>query len=76
MPAQRSERAPSSAHRPLRARETVGFLAVAVMMGVAAVGRALGLALDGFDKASLRSMVVEAITAGVLVLAHVQAGGA
>jgi hypothetical protein len=55
-------------------QETVWFLAVAVVMGVAAVGRIVGIATDGFDKAVVRPLVVEIVVAVVAVAAHVRLG--
>lgn len=52
--------------------ETVWLLAVAVVMAVAALGRALGVVVDGFDRAVIRPLVVEIVIAVVLVGAHLQ----
>ncbi len=56
--------------------DTVWFLALAVLMGVAAVGRVVGIAADGFDKEVVRPTVVEVVMAVVLVAAHFVLGGA
>ena len=55
-------------------QETVWFLAVAVVMGVAAIGRIVGIAVDGFDKAVVRPIVVEVVIAVVAVAAHIRLG--
>ncbi len=54
---------------------TTWFLAVAVLMGLAGLGRVVGLALDGVDKETVKPAVVEFVMAGVLLLAHVHFNG-
>jgi hypothetical protein len=56
--------------------DTTWFLAVAILMAVAVVGRVAGVALDGFDKGVVRPIVAEAVIGIVLVAAHVVQGGA
>ncbi|MFT5460297.1 MAG: hypothetical protein ACI9K2_006815, partial [Myxococcota bacterium] len=55
--------------------DTTWFLAVAVLMTVAVVGRVAGVALDGFDKDVVRPIVVEVLIAALLVAAHLRFGG-
>lgn len=50
--------------------DTTWFLAVALLMAVAVVGRAAGVALDGFDKEVVRPIVAEVIIAVVLIAAY------
>ena len=59
----------------LALHDTVWFLAVAVVMGVAAFGRLAGVLMDGFDKAVVRPIVIEVVIAGVMVLAHLRLAG-
>ena len=54
--------------------QTVWFLAVALVMGVAAAGRLVSLAMDGFDKAVVRPLVVEIIITLILIGAHIRLG--
>jgi hypothetical protein len=44
-------------------------------MGSAALGRLVGSAADGYDKAVLRPLVAEVVIATVLVVAHLQLAG-
>ena len=53
---------------------TAYFLAVAVVMGVVALGRVIGLAVDGFDKDVVPPLVVELVLVAVLVVAHLRFG--
>jgi len=53
--------------------ETVLLLAVAVLMAAIAVGRLLGVALDGFDKAVVRPIVIELVLVVLLVGIHLGA---
>lgn len=52
--------------------QTLGFVAVALLLGVVAFGRIVGIATDGFDKAVVPPLVVELIIIGVLLAAHTQ----
>ncbi len=52
--------------------QTEGFLVVALLMGVVAVGRVVGLIADGFDKAVIPPLIVELVIIAVLVSAHGQ----
>ena len=54
--------------------ETVWLLAVALLMGAAAIGRVVGIAADGYDKAVLRPLVAEVVISAVDVLAHIRFG--
>ncbi|MEM8923843.1 MAG: DUF4345 family protein [Actinomycetota bacterium] len=50
--------------------DTTWFLAVAVIMIAAVIGRLVSLATDGFTQAVLPPLVIELVIAGVLVLGH------
>lgn len=52
--------------------QTLGFLAVAILLGVVAFGRIVGIVLDGFDKVVVPPLLVELVIIGVLVTAHHQ----
>ncbi|NOD62820.1 MULTISPECIES: DUF4345 family protein [unclassified Ruegeria] len=52
--------------------QTLGYVAVAILMGVVAVGRIVGILADGFDKAVLPPLVVELVIIAVLLLAYYQ----
>lgn len=52
--------------------QTLGFLAVAILLGVVAFGRIVGIVTDGFDKAIVPPLVVELVIISVLVSAHSQ----
>lgn len=52
--------------------QTLGFLAVAILLGVVAFGRVVGIVSDGFDKAVVPPLLVELVIIGVLVSAHYQ----
>lgn len=52
--------------------QTLGFVAVALLLGVVAFGRAVGIVTDGFDKAVVPPLVVELLIIGVLLVAYVQ----
>lgn len=58
----------------LATEQTVWLLAVALLMGVAAIGRVVGIAADGYDKAVLRPLVAEVVISAVAVLAHIRFG--
>lgn len=51
-------------------RAPVWFLAVAVLMAAATVGRGVGLVLDGVTPLSLRPFLVEAVIVGLMVVAY------
>lgn len=50
--------------------QTLGFVAVAILMGVVAFGRVVGIFADGFDKAVVPPLVVELVIIAVLVAAY------
>ena len=50
--------------------QTLGYLAVALLMGVVAFGRVVGIVTDGYDKAVIPPLVVELVIISVLVAAH------
>lgn len=50
--------------------QTLGFVAVALLLGVVAFGRIVGIVTDGFDKAVVPPLVVELVIIGVLLAAH------
>ncbi|MEM9435158.1 MAG: DUF4345 family protein [Pseudomonadota bacterium] len=52
--------------------QTLGFVAVALLLGVVAFGRIVGIVTDGFDKAVVPPLVVELVIIGVLLAAHTQ----
>lgn len=52
--------------------QTLGYVAVAILMSVVAFGRIVGILADGFDKAVLPPLVVELILILVLVTAYTQ----
>ena len=52
--------------------QTLGFVAVALLLGVVAFGWIVGIATDGFDKAVVPPLVVELVIIGVLITAHSQ----
>ena len=52
--------------------QTLGFVAVALLLGVVAFGRIVGIVTDGFDKAVVPPLVVELVIIGVLLVAHSQ----
>ena len=54
--------------------ETLWFLAVAIVLGVVAAGRVVGLAADGFEKAAVPPLVLESVMVAVLVSGHVVLG--
>ena len=57
-------------HERRHRHETTWFLAVAILMAAAALGRIVGIAIDGFDKAVLPPLVIELVIGGVLLAAH------
>ncbi len=52
--------------------QTLGYVAVAILMGVVALGRVVGIIADGFDKAVLPPLVVELMIIAVLITAYTQ----
>ncbi len=54
----------------LASGETLGFLAVALLLGAVAVGRVVGLLADGFDQAVVPPLLVELVIIAVLIAAH------
>ncbi len=50
--------------------QTLGFVAVAILMGVVAFGRVVGILIDGFDKAVIPPLVVELVIIAVLLVAY------
>lgn len=54
--------------------QTLGFVAVALLLGVVAFGRIVGIVTDGFDKAVVPPLVVELVIIGVLLAAHSRLG--
>ncbi|MCZ6643726.1 MAG: DUF4345 family protein [Gammaproteobacteria bacterium] len=52
--------------------QTLWFLAVALLMGLIALGRLVGFAVDGFDQRLLMPFLFEIVFVVVLVLAHRQ----
>ncbi|USD42530.1 DUF4345 family protein [Vibrio sp. SCSIO 43135] len=55
--------------------DTEGYFFVAIIMLAVAVGRVVGLALDGFDKAVIPPLLLEVVIASVLLFAHMKNGG-
>jgi hypothetical protein len=55
-------------------KNTTWFLAAALLMGVAAFGRILSFAIDGFDSASVPPTIFEVLVLPILVLAHKRLG--
>lgn len=52
--------------------QTLGFVVVALSLGVVAFGRIVGILADGFDKAVLPPLVVELMMIAVLIAAYLQ----
>ncbi|AIW15834.1 DUF4345 domain-containing protein [Vibrio tubiashii] len=59
----------------LTSGDTEGYFFVAVVMLAVAIGRIVGIVLDGFDKAVVPPLVLELVIAGVLTFAHFKNGG-
>ncbi|MCG7588170.1 DUF4345 family protein [Photobacterium sp. OFAV2-7] len=59
----------------LTSGKTEGYFFVAVVLIAVAVGRLVGLVLDGFDKAVIPPLVLELVIAGILLLSHLKNGG-
>lgn len=49
---------------------TLGFIAVAIILGAIALGRVVGLFADGFDKGVVPPLIVELVIVGVLLFGH------
>lgn len=54
--------------------ETFWFLAVAIVLGVVALGRMVGILLDGFEKSVAPPLVLEVVMVAILIAAHFQLG--
>ena len=54
--------------------QTLWYLAVAILVGVVAVGRIVGIMFDGFDKAVVPPLVVELAMIAIFVTAYFQLG--
>ena len=52
--------------------QTLGFAAVALVLGAVAFGRIVGIVSDGFDKAVVPPLVVELVIIAVLIAAYTQ----
>ena len=52
--------------------QTLGFIGVAILLGVVAIGRVVGLLADGFDKAVLPPLIVELVIVSVLTAAYLE----
>ncbi|EGA71391.1 hypothetical protein VISI1226_11431 [Vibrio sinaloensis DSM 21326] len=59
----------------LMSGDTEGYFFVAVVMVAVAIGRVVGLVLDGFDKAVVPPLVLELVIAAILMFAHFKNGG-
>ena len=54
--------------------QTLGYVAVAILMGIVAFGRFVGILADGFVKEVLPPLVVELVIIAVLIFAYTQQG--
>ena len=54
--------------------QTLWFLAVALLMGLIALGRLIGFALDGYDQRLLLPLIFEIVFVVLFVVAHRQLG--
>ena len=54
--------------------QTLGYVAVAILMGIVAFGRVVGILADGFVKEVLPPLVVELVIIAVLIFAYTQQG--
>lgn len=52
--------------------QTLGFVAVAILLGAVAIGRVVGIIGDGFDKAVVPPLIVEIVIIAILISAHTQ----
>ncbi|USD64292.1 DUF4345 family protein [Vibrio sp. SCSIO 43136] len=59
----------------LSSGNTEGYMFVAIVMIAVAVGRVVGLVLDGFNKAVIPPLVLELVIASVLIFTHFKNGG-
>jgi len=59
----------------LLTRETLAFVAAAIVLGAVAIGRVVGIVADGFDKTVLPPLLVELVIIAVLLTAHIQPAG-
>ncbi|MCG9580283.1 DUF4345 family protein [Vibrio tubiashii] len=59
----------------LTSGDTESYFFVAIVMLAVAIGRIVGIVLDGFDKAVVPPLVLELVIAGVLTFAHFKNGG-
>jgi len=50
--------------------QTLGFVVVALLLGIVAFGRIVGIVADGFDKAVVPPLVVELVIIAVLMTAY------
>ncbi|MEM7322681.1 MAG: DUF4345 family protein [Actinomycetota bacterium] len=50
--------------------ETTWFLAVAIVMAAAAIGRLVSIAVDGFIPAVVPPLLIEVVIAAVMVIGH------
>jgi len=54
--------------------QTLGFLAVVIILAAVAIGRVVGLLADGFDKEVIPPLVVELVIIGLLLLGFFSVG--
>lgn len=54
----------------IRGKNTAWLLAVALVMGVLSVGRAVGLVADGFSAETVRPLVVELVLMALALVVH------
>ncbi len=54
--------------------QTLWFLAVALLMGLIALGRLVGFAIDGYDQRLLLPLIFEIVFVVLFVVAHRQLG--
>lgn len=52
--------------------QTIGFVAVALVMAVVAFGRVVGIIADEFDKAVIPPLLVELVIIAILITAYTQ----
>ncbi|MEM1428279.1 MAG: DUF4345 family protein [Pseudomonadota bacterium] len=52
--------------------QTLGFVAVALLLGVVGFGRVVGIVTDGFDRAVLPPLGVELVIIAVLTVAYLR----
>lgn len=56
----------------LAMEQTLGFVAVAILLGAVVAGRVVGIVVDGFDKAVVPPLLVEVVIIAILLAAHTQ----